>query len=89
MIKIINRRIRLQIKIYSRKENKIADTISRMHTICDKSTMHSNDIFYSKLHNTNFNNIMSDIIFLDNFLRENIDIFKYDCPLEYKVISNY
>ena len=70
-------------------DNKIIDTISRMHPICDESTIHSNDIFYSKSHNMNFNDIISDIIFLDNFLEENKDIFKYDYSLEYKVISNY
>ena len=78
-----------KLKYILEKEKKTTDTISRIYAICNESTMHSDDIFYNELHDVNFNNIMLDIIFLDNFLRENIDIFEYDCPLEYKVISNY
>ena len=60
-----------------------------MKTICDKESHHTYDIFYSELHNTDVNDVTPNITFLDNFLRENIDIFKCDYSLECKVISNY
>jgi len=46
-------------------------------------------MFYSELHNADVTDVTPNTTFLDNFLGENTDIFNYDCPLEYKVISNH
>ena len=51
-----------KLKCIPEKENKITDAISRMYIICNESTIHSNNIFYSELHYANFNDIMLDNI---------------------------
>ena len=78
-----------KLKYIPEKENKIADAMSRMKTMCDEDSCYTHDMFYSDLHDADVNDITPNISFLDNFLGENTNIFNYDCPLEYKVISNH
>ena len=74
------------LKYFFEKDNKIADTMSRMHVLCNNESLMTNNMFYSDLLNSPRHPI-SLATYLDNFLGENTDTLNINCPIAYNVIS--
>ena len=76
------------LKYIPEKDNKIADTMSRMHVLCNNESLMTNNMFYSDLLNSPRHPI-SLATYLDNFLGENTDTLNIDYLIAYDVISSY